>query len=72
MVTEVPGDVKSAIAAIGKAGYNGEAIRGAIAGLRGEVTSVIGNKIVMGSDHYSVFTNAGLFRVKAGKLVKFA
>jgi branched-chain amino acid transport system substrate-binding protein len=56
--------------AIGKGGYNAEAIRNVIANLKGEVTSVLGNKIMMGSDHYSVFSNAALWRVKAGKLVK--
>jgi branched-chain amino acid transport system substrate-binding protein len=55
--------------AIDKAGYNGPAIRDAIATMKG-VPSVLGGTITMGSDHYSVFTNIGLWQVKSGKLVK--
>jgi branched-chain amino acid transport system substrate-binding protein len=55
--------------AIGKAGYNGEAIRNAVAGISG-VPSVFGGNIVMGSDHYSTSSGMGIWLVKAGKLIK--
>lgn len=54
---------------IGKVGYNGEAIHTALTTLKG-VPSVLGGTITMGPDHYSQFTGAGLWKVKAGKLVK--
>jgi branched-chain amino acid transport system substrate-binding protein len=55
--------------AIGKAGYNGEGIRDAIASMRG-VPSVFGGNIVMGSDHYSASTGMGIWLVKGGQLIK--
>jgi branched-chain amino acid transport system substrate-binding protein len=61
--------VKMYAYAIGKAGYNGEAIRNAIATLKG-VPSVLGGTITMGADHYSEFGAAGLWLVKSGKLVR--
>jgi branched-chain amino acid transport system substrate-binding protein len=61
--------VKMIAFAIGKAGYNGEGIRNALATLKG-VPSVLGGTITMGPEHYSQFTGAGLWKVKAGKLVK--
>jgi branched-chain amino acid transport system substrate-binding protein len=61
--------VKMYAYAIDKAGYNGEAIRNAIATLKG-VPSVLGGTITMGPDHYSEFGAAGLWLVKAGKLVR--
>jgi branched-chain amino acid transport system substrate-binding protein len=57
--------------AIGKAGYNAAAMRDAIATMKG-VPSVLGGTITMGSDHYSVFNNMAIWRVKAGKLVKIS
>lgn len=53
--------------AIGQAGYNGDAIRAAIANLKG-VKSVMGGQIVMGPDHYSVNGSIKLWRVTDGKL----
>jgi branched-chain amino acid transport system substrate-binding protein len=61
--------VKMYAYAINKAGYNGPAIRDAIATLKG-VPSVLGGTITMGPDHYSEFGAAGLWLVKAGKLVR--
>lgn len=55
--------------AIAHAGYNGVAIRDAIANLRG-LPSVLGGTIAMAADHYTRFSTAGLWQVKAGKLVK--
>jgi hypothetical protein len=57
--------------AIDRAGYNGPAIRDVIANLKG-LPSVLGSSITMGPDHYTIFTTAALWRVKAGKLVKFS
>jgi branched-chain amino acid transport system substrate-binding protein len=57
--------------AFGKVGYNAEAIRGTIATLKG-VPSVLGGTITMGPDHYTAFSSTGLWRVKAGKLVRIA
>jgi len=54
--------------AIGQAGYNGPAIRDAIANLRG-VKSVMGGMIVMGADHFSVNGAIKIWRVTGGKLV---
>jgi branched-chain amino acid transport system substrate-binding protein len=61
--------VKMYAYAINKAGYNGPAMREAIATLKG-VPSVLGGKITMGADHYSEFGAAGLWLVKAGKLIR--
>jgi len=61
--------VKMYAYAIDKVGYNAEAIRNAIATMKG-VPSVLGGTITMGADHYSEFGAAGLWLVKAGKLVR--
>ncbi len=61
--------VKMYAYAIDKAGYNAEGIRNAIATLKG-LPSVLGGMITMGPDHYSEFGSAGLWLVKAGKLVR--
>jgi branched-chain amino acid transport system substrate-binding protein len=63
--------VKIFASAIERAGYDGPAMRDAIANLRG-LPSVLGGTITMGPNHYSEFAAAGLRQVKAGKLVKFA
>jgi branched-chain amino acid transport system substrate-binding protein len=57
--------------AFGKVGYNAEAIRNTIATLKG-VPSVLGGTITMGTDHYTEFSFAGLWRVKTGKLVRIS
>jgi branched-chain amino acid transport system substrate-binding protein len=56
--------------AIGRAGYNGEAIRNQIASLKGEVPSLMGGTIAMGADHYSLTAGMGMWQVKAGREVK--
>jgi branched-chain amino acid transport system substrate-binding protein len=66
---EVYDIIKMFAFAIGKAGYNGEAIRSAIATMKG-VPSVLGGTITMGPEHYSEFGATGLWQVKAGKLVR--
>jgi branched-chain amino acid transport system substrate-binding protein len=68
---EVYDIIKMFAYAIDKVGYNGEAMRGAIATLKG-VPSVLGGTITMGPDHYSEFGAAGLWQVKAGKLVRIS
>jgi len=55
--------------AIGQAGYNGEAIRNALATLKG-VRSVLGGTITMGPDHYSLNGAISLWQPQGGKLVK--
>jgi branched-chain amino acid transport system substrate-binding protein len=54
--------------AIGKAGYNGEAIRGALLTMRG-VPSVFGGKIDMKDNHYTTISTVGLWQVRRGELV---
>jgi branched-chain amino acid transport system substrate-binding protein len=61
--------VKMYAYAIGKGGYNGDAIREVIATLKG-VPSVLGGTIKMGPDHYSEFGSTGLWLVRAGKLIR--
>jgi branched-chain amino acid transport system substrate-binding protein len=56
--------------AIGKAGYNGPAIREAVASLHGEVPSILGGTITMGRDHYTQTAGMSLFQVKRGVEVK--
>jgi branched-chain amino acid transport system substrate-binding protein len=56
--------------AIGKVGYNGEAIRGVIATLKG-FPSVLGGAVTMGADHYTIFSNNRLWQVRRGKLIPF-
>lgn len=55
--------------AIGKAGYNGAAIRDVIANLDG-VPSVFGGKIKMGADHYSISSTMDVWNVRRGQLKK--
>jgi hypothetical protein len=55
--------------AIGRGGYEGEAIRNNIASLKG-VPSVFGGTITMGADHYTIPAAVGLWRADHGKLVK--
>jgi branched-chain amino acid transport system substrate-binding protein len=52
--------------AIGKVGYSGEAIRNAVASLNGEISSVVGGKIRMGADHYTIPTGIALWQVQRG------
>jgi branched-chain amino acid transport system substrate-binding protein len=59
--------VKMYAAAIARAGYNGEAIRNALASLKG-VPSLFGGTISMDSTNYSVIENEALWRVRGGKL----
>jgi branched-chain amino acid transport system substrate-binding protein len=54
--------------AIGKAGYQAEAIKNTIVSLKG-VPSVLGGTITMGPEHYTNFTVTGLWHVRAGRLV---
>jgi branched-chain amino acid transport system substrate-binding protein len=56
--------------AIEKGGYNGEAIRNQIAGLKGEVPSVLGGNIVMGADHYTNLAGIALWQVRKGNEIK--
>ena len=56
-------------AAMAHAPYNGEAIRDALASLKG-IPSVFGGTISMDSTNYSVLTNESLWRVHDGKLVR--
>jgi branched-chain amino acid transport system substrate-binding protein len=65
---EVYNMVKIMAYAIGKAGYNGEAIRSALLNLRG-VPSVFGGTLEMRPNHYTKISAIGLFRVRAGNLV---
>jgi ABC-type branched-subunit amino acid transport system substrate-binding protein len=55
--------------AIGRAGYNGEAIRNVLATMK-DVRSVMGGTIVMGPDHYSLNGGISLWKPQNGKLVK--
>ena len=55
--------------AIDRVGYSGEVIRNAIASLRSFPT-VFGGTVTMGADHYTQFSNAGLWRVHNGDLVR--
>ncbi len=57
--------------AIGKAGYNGPAIREVVATLKG-FPSTLGGTITMGPDHYTEFSSAGLSQVRGGKLVRLS
>jgi branched-chain amino acid transport system substrate-binding protein len=52
--------------AIGQGGYNGTAIRDAIAGLHGQVRSVLGGTITMGPDHFTQTAGASLWQVQHG------
>jgi ABC-type branched-subunit amino acid transport system substrate-binding protein len=68
-VGEFYDDVKILAHVIGTVGYDAEAIRAALTTLKG-VPSVLGGTITMGPDHYTRFSNLGLWKVKAGKLVR--
>jgi ABC-type branched-subunit amino acid transport system substrate-binding protein len=57
--------------AIEHGGYDGPSMRDAIANLKG-LPSVLGGTITMGPNHYSEFAAAGLWQVKAGKLIRLA
>jgi branched-chain amino acid transport system substrate-binding protein len=63
--------VKMVAAAIGKAGYNGEAIGRTLATLKG-FPSVFGGTVDMGANHRTVIKAIGLFQVRGGKLVRIA
>jgi branched-chain amino acid transport system substrate-binding protein len=54
--------------AFGKVGYNGEALRGALASMSG-VPSIFGGTISMQSNHYTKISAVGIWQVRAGKLV---
>lgn len=57
--------------AINRVGYNGELIRGVIASLKAFPT-IFGGTVSMGSDHYTQFSNAGLWQVQKGTLVRLS
>lgn len=57
--------------AIGKAGYNGEAIRDQIANLK-TVPSVFGGTIEMAANHYTVSSALSLWQVRGERLVKIS
>jgi branched-chain amino acid transport system substrate-binding protein len=61
--------IKMFAAAIARSSYNGEAIRNALATLKG-VPSVFGGTITMDSSNYSVPSGDGLWQVQNGRLVK--
>ena len=52
--------------AIRKNGYDGPAIRDAVAALHGEVPSVFGGTLTMGPDHYTVASSVALWLVRRG------
>jgi branched-chain amino acid transport system substrate-binding protein len=56
---------------IGKAGYNGPAIRDALASLK-DFPTVFGGTISMQDDHRTLFHKTGLFVVRHGKLTPIA
>jgi branched-chain amino acid transport system substrate-binding protein len=56
--------------AIDRGGYTGEGIRNQIAALKGEVPSLMGGTITMGTDHYSQTAGIGLWQVQKGREVK--
>lgn len=56
---------------IGKVGYNGPAIRDALAGLKNFPT-VFGSTISMQDDHRTLFHKIGLFQVRRGRLIPIA
>lgn len=68
-VGELYDDVTILAYVIGKVGYDADAIAAALATLKG-VPSVLGGTITMGPDHYTRFSRLGLWKVKAGKLVR--
>lgn len=55
---------------IQKGGYTGEGIRNVIASLSGEIPSVVGGRIRMGADHYTVPSGIALWQVRHGNEVK--
>jgi branched-chain amino acid transport system substrate-binding protein len=57
--------------AIGKAGYNGEAIGRTLATLKG-FPSVFGGTVDMGTNHRTVIKAIGLFQVRSGRLTRIA
>jgi ABC-type branched-subunit amino acid transport system substrate-binding protein len=68
---EVYDMVKMFAYAIGRAGYNGEAIAKQLATLK-DVPSVLGGTIVMDADHYSAPSTDSLWLVRNGSLVHTA
>src|SRR5262249_7219396 len=56
--------------AIAKGGYAGEGIRTALLSLAGQVPSVFGGGITMGSDHYTIGPAVALWQVRSGNEVK--